>query len=204
MMPAVYSVGHSNHDINTFIGLLKRHDISAIADVRSHPYSRFVPQYSRESLKASLTSAGISYVFLGKELGARSDNPECYLHGRVQYDRLAKQSVFNAGIQRVTEGMNRYRIALMCAEKDPLDCHRALLVGRALFDKGVPVNHIHANATLESHEQLESRLLALCKLPEGDMFKARELFVAEAYFIQGQRVAYLDEDMAREEKLAII
>ncbi|SEL32390.1 DUF488 family protein [Nitrosovibrio tenuis] len=201
-MTAVYSIGHSNHDINTFIALLKRYDISALADVRSHPYSRFAPQYSRETLKVSLADAGIAYVFLGKELGARSDDPACYLHGKVQYDRLAKQPGFRTGIQRINEGMNRYSIALMCSEKDPLDCHRALLVARNIFDSGISIDHIHADGVLESHEHLESRLLAICKLPEGDMFKAREQFVAEAYFIQGQRVAYQDEAMRQEEQLA--
>lgn len=203
MKSAIYTIGHSNHEITSFMALLRQHDITALGDVRSHPYSRYVPQYSREPLKAALAAAGIAYVFLGKELGARSENPACYKQGRVQYERLAKEPTFLEGIDRVIQGTNRYRIALMCAEKDPIECHRALLVARKLFETGVPVNHILADGSLEAHEAMESRLLAVCKLPEGDMFKSREEFVADAYLIQGERVAYQDEAMAEEERVAV-
>ena len=98
--------------------------------------------------------------------------------------------------------MTRYRIALMCSEKDPLDCHRALLVARRLFEAGIPVSHIHADGSLESHHDFESRLLTACKLPEGDMFKARHEFVSDAYVIHGERVAYEDEAMGKAEKVA--
>jgi uncharacterized protein (DUF488 family) len=202
MSSVLYTVGHSNHSIESFISLLKRHEVTAVGDVRSHPYSRFVQQYSQEQLKASLAAAGIAYVFLGKELGARSENPVCYKQGRVQYVRLAKEPMFLEGIERVKQGMARYRIALMCAEKDPIECHRALLVARKLFQSGIPVNHILADGSLESHENMESRLLATCKLPEGDMFKSREEFVADAYLLQGERVAYQDENMEQFEMVS--
>lgn len=202
MSSVLCTIGHSNHSIESFISLLKRHEVTAVGDVRSHPYSRFVQQYSQEQLKASLAAAGIVYVFLGKELGARSKNPACYKKGRVQYVRLAKEPMFLEGIERVKQGMARYRIALMCAEKDPIECHRALLVARKLFQSGIPVNHILADGSLESHENMESRLLATYKLPEGDMFKSREEFVADAYLLQGERVAYQDESMSEEERVA--
>jgi uncharacterized protein (DUF488 family) len=200
-MDIVYSIGHSNHEIQHFIGMLRQHNINALADVRSHPYSRFSPQYTKDLLKPALADAGIAYIFLGKELGARSDNPECYKNGKVQYARLAKQTIFKEGINRIQEGSERFRIALMCAEKDPLECHRALLVSKALFESGISINHIHADGTLESHNQFESRLIACCKLPESDMFQSREQFLAEAYAIQGERAAYFDESMANEEKM---
>lgn len=200
MNSMLYTIGHSNHDIETFIGLLKQHGVSALCDVRSHPYSRFVPQYSRDALKAAIANSGIAYVFLGKELGARSENPSCYRQGKVQYDRLAQEPQFVEGLQRVRQGMDRYCLALMCAEKDPLDCHRALLVARRLHESGLAVSHIRADGTLESQQELESRLLALCRLPEGDMFKGREEFISEAYLIQGERVAYQDESMEKAER----
>jgi hypothetical protein len=96
--------------------------------------------------------------------------------------------------------MDRFCLALMCAEKDPLDCHRALLVARRLYEAGIAVSHIRADDPLESQQDMESRLLALCKLPEGDMFKGRDEFLTEAYAIQGERVAYQDETMDRHEK----
>ena len=137
----------------------------------------------------------MTYVFLGKELGARSNNPACYQQGKVQYDRLAQEPQFAEGLNRVRQGMERYCIALMCAEKDPLDCHRAMLVARRLFETGVPVQHIHADGRLESHQELESRLLTVCNLPEGDLFKTREELVLEAYPIQSARTAYQNETM---------
>ena len=202
MSSMLYTIGHSNHEITAFAELLRRHGITALGDVRSYPYSRYVPQYSRDPLKAALADAGIAYVFLGKELGGRSNNPACYRQGKVQYECLAQESSFAEGIKRVMQGIERYRIALMCAEKDPLNCHRALLVARKLFEARVPISHIHADGSLESHQAMESRLLATCKLPEGDMFKGREEFVSEAYTIQGKRVAYQDEAMEQVEGVA--
>lgn len=200
-MHKIYTIGHSNHEIEVFVGFLRQHGVTALGDVRSHPYSRHVPQYSREALRPVLADFGIVYVFLGKELGARSGNPACYTRGKVQYDLLAKEPCFASGLQRIMRGMERYNIALMCAERDPLYCHRALLVARKLVEAGIMVNHIHANGFLEPQRLMESRLLALCKLPEGDMFKSREEFVAEAYAIQGARVAYQDEVMASGESI---
>jgi len=196
----LFTIGHSNHEFDAFVRLLRQFAITALVDVRSHPYSRYSPQFSRDALKRALAEAGIAYVFLGKELGARSSNPACYKQGKVQYDRLALEAVFSEGIQRVAQGMERYQIALMCAEKDPLDCHRALLVTRKLSSLGIPVSHIHADGALETQDAMESRLLRTCKLPEGDMFKSRAEFVAEAYSIQGEKVAYQDENMDQTEQ----
>lgn len=198
----LFTIGHSNHPIEVFIALLQRHGVTVVGDVRSHPYSRYVPQYSREPLKTALTQAGVAYVFLGKEFGARSQNPSCYKQGRVQYDCLAKQPQFAEGVRRVIEGVQQHSIALVCAEKDPLECHRALLVARKLHETGLEVAHIHADGSLEGHGTLESRLLSKCKLPEGDMFKQRDEFVSEAYAIQGERVAYQDENMEQLEKVS--
>lgn len=195
----IYTIGHSNHPIDVFIALLHRHGVSTIGDVRSHPYSRYVTQYSRDALKSALANAGIAYVFLGKELGARSSNPACYERGKVQYDRLEQEPGFAEGIRRVIQGAKRYRIALMCAEKDPLECHRTLLVARRLSESGVPIAHILGDGSLEIRDALESRLLAVCNLSEGDMFRSREDLIAEAYAIQSGSVAYRNDAMAGKE-----
>lgn len=197
--PRILTIGHSTHPMDRFLGLLSGAGATAVADVRSSPYSRFSPQFSKDALKSALTAAGIAYTFLGKELGARSSDPRHYRHGRVQYALLAKSELFAEGIRRVCEGAKRYSIVLMCAEKDPIECHRALLVSRNLSEGGTPISHIHADGTLESQVQLEDRLLHLWKLPSGDMFKARGEFVAEAYALQGERVAYQDDQMAQQE-----
>jgi uncharacterized protein (DUF488 family) len=196
MTQSVFTVGHSTHELERFVGLLTANAISAIADVRSSPYSRVNPQFNRESLTRALRENGIAYVFLGKELGARSDDPKCYRGGKVQYELLAETELFKQGLQRLLGGAEKYRLALMCAEKDPLDCHRAILVGKALLELEVSVNHILADGRIESHDQLVERMLRKWKLSSGDMFSAKEQFVAEAYRKQGEAIAYEDESLA--------
>jgi len=201
-MSVLFTVGHSTHPIEVFVGLLKRHGITAVADVRSHPYSRHFPQYSQEALKAALIQEQVAYVFLGKELGARSENPACYRQGKVQYGLLAKEPQFAVGLERLRTGMERFRVALMCAEKDPLDCHRAVLVARRVCESGVPVEHIHANGHLEKHSEMEARMLRLLNLTlsQADMFRSRDELLLDAYQIRGEQIAYEDEAMLKNER----
>src|SRR5262249_13683729 len=139
------------------------------ADVRSTPYSRFNPQFRREKLQASLAEAGIQYVFLGAELGARSSDPACYdADGRVSYAKLARTELFRSGIQRLITGSAQYRIAIRCAEREPLECHRTILVARELVREGVPVMHILADGSLEPHEHAMQRLITNLKLTAPD------------------------------------
>ncbi len=194
----VLTVGHSTHSSEAFMELLRQHGVTALADVRSAPYSRFNPQFNKDALEHSLKSHGINYVFLGRELGARSDDPSCYENGRVQYVRLARTELFRSGLERVMNGSRKHRIALMCAEKEPLECHRTLLVARALAERGVAVDHILADGRLESHEATLARLLDLVGLPHEDLFRARDQLVAEALARQEERVAYVDEKLAAE------
>jgi uncharacterized protein (DUF488 family) len=194
----VLTIGHSTHPIEKFIALLRQHEVTAVADVRSAPFSRFNPQFNKDVLAAELKRNGIAYVFLGKELGARSNDPSCYENGRVQYERLAKTEVFHAGLDRVRSGAESNRIALMCAEKEPLDCHRTILVARALTDAGMVVRHILADGTLESHEAAMTRLLDVVGLPREDLFRSHEDLVADALIRQEWKVAYVDEKLETE------
>lgn len=191
----VFTIGHSTHSIDEFLKLLRSHSVTAVADVRSAPYSRFNPQFNRESLERALKTAGISYVFLGRELGARSDDPGCYENGRVRYERLAKTTVFRSGLDRVIKGSKSHRIALMCAEKDPLDCHRTLLVTRELAAQGISVAHILADGALEPHSEAMTRLLKVVGLPETDLFRSLEQLLAEASKRQEERIAYVDDNL---------
>lgn len=194
----VFTIGHSTHPIEAFIGLLRQHQIEALVDVRSSPYSRFNPQFNKPALEQSLRETGIKYVFLGRELGARSDDPSCYEGGRVIYARLADTELFRSGLDRVLRGAEQYRVALMCAEKDPLECHRTLLVARALHERGVAIVHILADGRLEPHEDAMTRLLDVVGLPHEDLFRSRAELVAEALAKQEKRVAYVDEKLAAE------
>lgn len=189
----MFTIGHSTHSAEAFLALLRAHGVEAVADVRSSPFSRFNPQFNREPLEQFLKTNGIRYVFLGKELGARSGDRSCYLDGRVQYERLAQTLVFQGGLDRVLQGAGRYRIALMCAEKEPLECHRTLLVAKVLAEHGQPVLHIHADGHLETHEAAMERLLDVTGVAKGDLFRSREQLIAEALGLQEQRVAYVDE-----------
>jgi uncharacterized protein (DUF488 family) len=154
------------------------------------------PQFNREVLKQALKKADLAYVFLGDELGGRSDDPACLEDGRVQYGRLALTAGFQHGVQRVREGMKTHRLALMCAEKEPLECHRALLVARHLCAAGIPVQHILTDGALESHSDAMERLLCELRLPECDLFRSHEDVIADAYRMQESRVAYTASSLA--------
>ena len=192
-MNSLFTIGHSTHSAETFLALLRQHGVEALADVRSSPFSRFNPQFNRKPLEQCLKAEGVRYVFLGKELGARSDDPSCYDQGRVQYSRLARTSLFQSGIDRVVQGAAKYRVALMCAEKEPLECHRTLLVAKALAARGQSVLHIHADGRLETHEAAMERLLKMTGVPDEDMFLSKEELLARALARQEEQVAYVQE-----------
>ena len=173
MPKTIYTIGYATHTLEHFISLLKKQEITALCDVRSTPYSRLHSDFNRENLKKSLQKHEILYIFLGKELGARSDDPSCYNQGIVEYDRLAQTKLFHAGLERVQEGVKNYKISLMCAEKDPLDCHRTILISKHLISLNFNISHIHADGSIEDHESAMTRLLHRLHLPENDMFSSR-------------------------------
>lgn len=199
MGDVLYTIGHSTHPATKVLVLLREHGVTAVADVRSRPYSRMSPHFNRESFSSRLKESGIAYVFLGRELGARSEDPSCYVDGKVQYDLLARTSLFQAGLERVVQGMSSHRVALMCAEKDPLTCHRTILVCRHLVARGVKVEHILENGRLESHEDALVRLMAELQLPARDLFRSRKEIIEEAYNRRAQQIAY-GESASSEER----
>ena len=189
----LFTIGHSTHAVDYFIDLLKKHSITAVCDVRSHPYSKYNPQFNREVLKEELKRNNIAYVFLGKELGARSENPNCYIDGRVQYNYLVDEPSFQQGIIRLKKGMKQYSIALMCAEKDPIICHRTILVCREMRSHTKQIKHILANGEIETNLEAEERLLTTLGIVP-DMFKNKNECIEEAYDKQGQKIAYVEEE----------
>ena len=189
----IFTIGHSTHEFGQFVELLKQHHVTAIADVRSIPYSRWQPQFDREELHDTLEANGIVYVFLGKELGARSSDPACYKNGRVQYRELANTARFQAGLKRVADGSERINIALMCAERDPLNCHRTILVTRELVRLGNVVNHIRGDGSVEPHKAAMKRLFAQLRLSEEDLFRTQAELEDHAYAVQEKKIAYVEE-----------
>jgi uncharacterized protein (DUF488 family) len=196
----VFTVGHSTHALEHFLSLLKKNEISAIADVRSQPYSRFNTQFNRETLESFLRLNKVSYVFLGDELGARSKDRSCYIGDQVQYDRLAKTDLFKEALQRVIRGADTHRIALMCSEKDPITCHRTILVGRQLIDLGIELRHILSDGNIETHQDAMNRLFEQLKLPQQDLFRSHEEISTEAYSRQASRIAYVDDHKSEKPK----
>ena len=150
MTQTVYTVGHSNHTLERFIELLRTHLIEVVVDVRSSPYSRYATWFDREPLKASLSEGGVMYLFLGDKLGGLPKAAEFYdKEGYVLYGRVAASPEFAQGIERLMTGISDYRIALMCGEENPTDCHRNLLIGKVLADRDVEVIHIRGDGTLK-------------------------------------------------------
>ncbi len=191
--PTIFTVGHSTLEIKAFMSLLQQHGIKAVADVRSSPYSQHNPQFNREALQASLRTAAIHYVFLGDELGARRSESDCYVNGQAEYDRIAGTPAFKRGLKRLSDGATRMRVALVCAEKDPLECHRAILICRHLKRSIPSISHILSGGSLETHEQMEDRLLGQFKLASGDLFRNGEEMLNAAYERQGKRIAHKEE-----------
>jgi len=173
--------------------LLQDVGITAIADVRTSPYSRFSPHFNRDEVRDELRRDGISYVFLGKELGGRPASQRFYCDGVADYEKMARTEDFQKGLERVIEGARKYKIALMCSEQDPLDCHRCLLVGRSLAERGVLVGHIQGNGVIATQEQIENRLLELSGRSTDHLFAPHEERLAAAYRDRARKVAFAQQ-----------
>lgn len=186
-----HTVGHSVHTIETFIALLKEHEINCIVDVRSSPYSRFASQYNREILSTELKKSGILYLFMGDSLGARYDDSNLLFDdGKVDFEKVREMESFQAGIKRVIDGMEKgYSISLMCSEKEPFDCHRFILVSKSLQDVGIRVRHILPDGIIENIE-LEEKLFRKYKLTRQDLFSTEEENVANVYRLRNIDIAY--------------
>ena len=169
------------------------HAITAIADVRSSPYSKYSPQFNIDVLQSELNKNGIKYVFLGKELGARSEDDKCYVGDVVSYEKLSNTIAFQNGIRRLEDGCGRYTIALMCSERDPIECHRAILVSKVLEERGAEINHILGNGELEAHRNTMLRVLDLLGMPHDDMFHTEDELISQAYAGREKQVAYRRE-----------
>ncbi|MCI0377823.1 MAG: DUF488 domain-containing protein [Gemmataceae bacterium] len=153
---ALYSVGHSNHPLEVFLALLRAAGIQVVADVRSSPYSKYVPQFNREALAAAIAEAGLQYQFLGRELGGRPDDPDCYdAEGYVLYQQVAESPLFVRAIERLDALRQDERVALMCSEENPGVCHRHLLIGRYLAGRGIPLLHIRSDGRLQADEEIQ-------------------------------------------------
>jgi uncharacterized protein (DUF488 family) len=196
----VFTIGHSHHDLPRLTDLLRRARVTVLADVRSQPFSRRLAQFNRPELEHGLKAAGIAYVFLGDALGGRPQQPSLYDgEGRVDYVRVRAAAFFRQGLERLGRACANGRVALLCAEEDPLDCHRGLMITPALVERGIVPAHLRGDGSVETTAAMEKRLLAETKVDDGSMdglFAAaltpedRQQMLTEAYRIMARRKAF--------------
>jgi Domain of unknown function DUF488 len=169
--PAIWTIGHSNHPLGHVLDLLDREQIAHVVDVRSYPYSRVAPHFNREGLAVALSSRDMGYLFLGRELGGRPDDPAHYdAQGHALYGPMSEHAEFRGAVKRVYDGAPEHRIALLCSEADPTHCHRRLLVGKVLADRGVELRHILADGgtSVEQTVDVPAGRPAQCSLLDED------------------------------------
>jgi len=186
----LFSIGHSNIPAERFIGLLRHVGVNAIADVRSTPFSRRFPWFSSKNLAPTLAQHGMAYLAYGEALGGRPRDAALYRDGVADYEAMARQRDFHIALDRLTaEGPQRC-VCLMCAEREPLDCHRCLLVARSLAERGLTIGHILHDGTVEPHAATEQRLLALTGASDDLFVTGQDERLAAAYRRRARAVAY--------------
>ena len=177
---AIYTIGYGKRQFDEFAALLKEHSIDFLVDVRSAPYSKYRREFSKDILMAALRRHGIHYVFMGDLLGGRPDNSECYVNGKVDYERLRRTVPFRRGIDRLCTAWNKgLRVCIMCSEGRPEECHRSKLIGEALASLDIPVQHIDAYGKVLSHEKVIEILTGGQKSLFGDTFTSRKKYRVE-------------------------
>jgi uncharacterized protein (DUF488 family) len=186
----IYTIGYSCHTFTSFVHVLLRYGVSAVADVRSQPYSRFKPEFNQDILSKSLKENDLVYVFLGDLCGARIEAPECYINGKVNYNLISRHPKYLKGIDRILKGIQKYSVALMCAEKDPISCHRTILICRSLLTKGLSIKHILCDGAIEDHHDSELRLMRILNLDQPNMFVTEKQRLDKAYDLQADKIAY--------------
>jgi uncharacterized protein (DUF488 family) len=196
----LYTIGHSNHKIEDFISILKKHDINCITDIRSTPYSHYNTQFNREFLANELRNANIEYIYLGNLLGARTGDAHCYNGNSVNFEYLAKTEQFHIGLEHLTDISSKYRVALMCAEKDPIECHRFILICRNLKNSRFHIKHILSDGSIEDNSDTERRLIRVLKIEPTlfDPTKNQAELIDQAYEQQANNISY---DSSKQEKI---
>ena len=155
----LFTIGYGARTLDDFIAALKTNRIEYLIDVRTSPFSKFKPEFSKDLLQYYLERAGIRYLFMGDSLGGQPKDPGCLTDGKVDYDKVRAQPSFQAGIERLRKAFEQQRrAALMCSEGRPEQCHRSKMIGEALVAAGIPVCHIDEDGVLLTQNQVIDRL----------------------------------------------
>ena len=194
-----YTIGHSSHDIGEFTHLLKKHNINCVVDIRSTPYSQYNPQFNRENLKRYLENVHISYIFMGNSLGGRYDDQALFFGDKpvVDFRKVMERDEYKKGIQAIIDGIEKGDIlVLMCAEKDPFNCHRFALVGYGLQKEGVNVKHILEDGKIIDNEELEKELLSKYRI-ESTLFEqiTEEEAIEMGYVKRNRDIGYESQEL---------
>ena len=188
----IFTIGHSNHSLDVFGGMLKRHNIDTLVDVRSSPFSAYTPQYNHDEMLKSCRKWGISYIFLGYEAGGRPEDDGCYVDGKARYDLIAATKDFRGVISDLTDGyMKGHRVALMCSEKEPMACHRTVLIAEALEKACCSVSHILHDGSCESHYDTMKRMIEAQGMKDADLFASGAAIRKEALAKQEAKIAFV-------------
>ncbi|NMB63522.1 MAG: DUF488 domain-containing protein [Spirochaetes bacterium] len=188
--------GHFTHNNEKYILSITDIDIESQAkkiDCGTYSHSAYVSHFNALELRNKLTEYNIKYLYLGKELGPRSDNPQHYINGKVQYHLLEQSQHFKSGIQKLVSGIQHFTIAIMCAEKDPINCHRSILICKHL-PKEINIFHILGDSSLEAHSDLEKRLVITHFGDTATLFNTYDELLKQAYLLQAQKIAYTKEE----------
>lgn len=185
-MCRLFTIGYSGYGIADFINALRENKIRLLVDVRSMPYSSYYRSYDKDNLEKTLRKENIDYRHFKREFGGRQTDPQyCTKEGHLDFELFAQSPVFNEGVRKIIAALDGgYRIALMCAEKDPLHCHRAILIARVFHERGVDVSHLYPGKENERHSDLEKRLLSEYKLDD-------------------KQISFFDTDHTADEKLKL-
>ena len=188
----IHTVGHSNMSAEELVGMLKQRGITQVIDVRSTPYSRYVPHFNRDNIRATLERNGTGYTHMGDALGGRPQDDRLYdRDGRANYELMAQEKTFQDRVRQMEEMTEDSHILLMCTEADPMRCHRTLLVSQELASRGADIIHLMRDGQQESHEETMEKLLELWKfLRDGDTGMTRRQLIKEAVRNQAAEVAY--------------
>lgn len=202
MVDTIYSIGYTGFSITDFVATLKTNKISAVVDVRSQPYSQWYPDYNKENLEIRLRQAGIYYRNYAEEFGVRQENRSYYSNsGYLDFETFAKSPQFLKGFKKLVKSMNQnYRFALMCAEKDPFNCHRAILVSRAFHEAGYKVVHLMPKGMKMTQKDIEKRLLEMYFPNRNQITLFSEILDEDECLIQAYRKRNADIGYSIEEE----
>ncbi|MCI6190044.1 MAG: DUF488 domain-containing protein [Clostridium sp.] len=199
-MGNLFTIGHSQHTVNYFVALLKKYNINYVLDVRSTPYSKYAEQFNRENISSFLNKVNINYSFMGKYFGARPLEKSLYAaEGYLDFEKVAQSERFNKAMENVILGLEGgNKIALMCTEKDPIDCHRAIMVSRAFNKKkGIEVEHILPNGDIQTQKELDNRLVNKYFANRGQLSlfnyedtMSEEEYISQAYHKRNEEIGY--------------